>query len=133
VAPFRAIETRAAGGGDGVKLGPGQQDTWDFTPFVGSLRDSGGAGVGNVAGLVMNVTATELGFPYSTANRLDYMTVFPDDAPGLPLASNLNFGENENMPNLSVVPLSSDGRIGVYNFNGFTHYLGDVSAVVLAN
>jgi hypothetical protein len=133
VAPFRAIETRAAGGGDGVKLGPGQQDTWDFTPFVGSLRDSSGAGVGNVAGLVMNVTATELGFPYSTSNRLDYMTVFPDDAPGLPLASNLNFGENENMPNLSVVPLSSDGRIGVYNFNGFTHYLGDVSAVVLAN
>ena len=32
--PFRAIETRAAGGGDGVKLGPGQEDTWDFQPFV---------------------------------------------------------------------------------------------------
>ena len=37
------------------------------------------------------------------------------------------------MPNLVVVPLSADGNIGVYNFNGFTHYLGDVSAVVLAN
>jgi hypothetical protein len=132
-APFRAIETRAAGGGDGVKLGPGQEDTWDFQPFVGSLRDSNGGTVGNIAGLVMNVTATELGFPYSTANRLDYMTVFPADAGGVPLASNLNFGESDNMPNLSVVPLSANGRIGVYNFNGFTHYLGDVSAVVLAN
>jgi hypothetical protein len=131
--PFRAIETRAAGGGDGVKLGPGQQDTWDFLPFVGSLRDSGGGTVGNVSGLVVNVTATELGFPYNTANTLDYMTVFPNDAPGVPYASNLNFGPNENMPNLVVVPLSADGRIAVYNFNGFTHYLGDVSAVVLAN
>jgi hypothetical protein len=32
-----------------------------------------------------------------------------------------------------VVPLSAAGKIGVFNFNGFTHYLGDVSAVVLAN
>ncbi len=132
-APFRAIETRAAGGGDGVKLGPGQQDTWDFQPFVSSLRDTSGGAVGAVAGLVLNVTATELSFPYSTANRLDYMTVFPNDAPAVPNASDLNFGEADNMPNLVVVPLGADGRIGVYNFNGFTHYLGDVSAIVLAN
>jgi hypothetical protein len=131
-APFRAIETRAAGGGDGVKLGPSQQDTWDFSPFVSSLRDANG-GVGNVSGLVMNLTATELAFPYSTANHLDYMTLFPNDAPGIPFASNLNFGAGDNMPNLVVVPLSADGKIGVYNFNGFTHYLADVSAVVLAN
>ena len=131
--PFRAIETRAAGGGDGVKLGPGQQDSWDFQPFVASLRDTAGATVGSVAGLVLNVTATELSFPALTANQLDYMTVFPNDAPGVPNASSLNFGPNENMPNLVVVPLSADGRIGVFNFNGFTHYLGDVSAVVLAN
>jgi hypothetical protein len=131
--PFRAIETRAAGGGDGVKLGPSQQDTWDFGPFVGSLRDTNGAPVGNVSGLVMNLTATELGFPYTTANRLDYMTVYPSDAGGVPLASSLNFGEGDNMPNLAVAPLSADGKLGVYNFNGFTHYLGDVSAVVLAN
>jgi hypothetical protein len=131
-APFRAIETRAAGGGDGVKLGPSQQDTWDFGPFVSSLRDANG-GVGNVSGLVMNLTATELAFPYSTANHLDYMTLFPNDAPGIPFASNLNFGAGDNMPNLVVVPLSADGKIGVYNFNGFTHYLADVSAVVLAN
>jgi len=131
--PFRAIETRAAGGGDGVKLGPTQQDTWDFQPFVSSLRDTSGSTVGSVSGLVINVTATELSFPAHTANQLDYMTVFPEDAPGVPNASNLNFGPNENMPNLVVVPLSAAGKIGVFNFNGFTHYLGDVSAVVLAN
>jgi hypothetical protein len=132
-APFRAIETRAAGGGDGVKLGPSQQDTWDFGPFVSSLHDASGSSVGNVAGVVMNLTATELSFPYSTANRLDYMTVFPNDAGGIPVASNLNFGEGDNMPNLVVVPTSADEKIGVFNFNGFTHYLADVSAVVLAN
>jgi hypothetical protein len=131
--PFRAIETRATAGGDGVKLGPSQQDTWDFQPFVASLRDTSGSTVGNVAGLVINVTATELSFPAHTANQLDFMTVFPNDAPGVPNASSLNFGPNENMPNLVVVPLSADGKIGVFNFNGFTHYLGDVSAVVLAN
>ncbi len=131
--PFRAIETRAAGGGDGVKLGPGQEDTWDFQPFVSSLRDTGGATVGNVSGLVINMTATELSFPAHTTNLLDFMTIFPEDAPGVPNASNLNFGPNENMPNLVVVPLSATGKIGVFNFNGFTHYLGDVSAVVLAN
>jgi hypothetical protein len=130
--PFRAIETRAAGGGDGVKLGPGQEDTWDFSPFVSSLKDTSGATVGNVSGLVINMTATELTFPATTTNQLDYMTVFPEDAPAVPNASNLNFGPNENMPNLVVVPLSAAGKIGVFNFNGFTHYLGDVSAVVLA-
>jgi hypothetical protein len=131
--PFRAIETRAAGGGDGVKLGPGQADTWDFQPFVSSLRDTAGSTVGAVSGIVLNVTATELSFPVNTANQLDYMTVFPEDAPAVPNASNLNFGPDENMPNLVVVPLSAAGKIGVFNFNGFTHYLGDVSAVVLAN
>jgi hypothetical protein len=82
---------------------------------------------------VINITATELSFPARTPNQLDFMTVFPEDAPGVPNASNLNFGPNENMPNLVVVPLSSAGKIAVFNFNGFTHYLGDVSAVVLSN
>ena len=130
--PFRAIETRVAGGGDGVKLGPTQRDTWDFSPFVSSLRDGANQTVGSVSGLIMNLTATELGFPYATANTVDYMTMFPDGA-GVPYASNLNFGPNENMPNLVVVPLSSEGKVGVFNFSGFTHYLGDVSAVILAN
>jgi hypothetical protein len=131
--PFRAIETRASDGGDGVKLGPGQEDTWDFGPFISSLRDPNAQPAGNVSGVIMNFTATELSFPYRVANTGDYMTVFPNDAKSVPLASNIDFGPGDNMPNLVAVPLSADHKLAVYNYNGFVHYLADVSAVILAN
>ena len=87
-----------------------------------------------MSGLVINVTATELTFPAHTANQLDYMTVFPDDAPAVPNASNLNFGpEREHAEPGRGAAVGRRASIGVFNFNGFTHYLGDVSAVVLAD
>jgi hypothetical protein len=42
---------------------------------------------------VLNVTATEPSSP-------GYLTVFPDDACDVPLASNLNFVPGETVPNL---------------------------------
>ena len=48
-----------------------------------------------------------------------------------PFSSNLNLGENQDVPNMAVVKLSADYSIEVYNHQGKVHYLFDVSAVVL--
>ena len=89
--------------------------------------------VGHVSGLVINVTATELSFPAHTANQLDYMTVFPDDAPACPTRRTSTSGRTTTCRTWSSCRCRPTASIGVFNFNGFTHYLGDVSAVVLAN
>ena len=122
-APFRAFDTRS----DGRRIGANQTDTWDFTPFVSSLT-VGGAAVGNVSGLVVNLTATDV-------SASSYLTAYPTDVPK-PLASNLNMVTGDVIPNLAVVPLSAGSvpsRISAYYFSGFTHYLADVSAVILAD
>jgi hypothetical protein len=122
-APFRAFDTR----GDGRRIGTNQTDTWDFTPFVSSLT-VGGAAVGNVSGLVVNLTATDV-------SASSYLTAYPTDV-AKPLASNLNMVTGDVIPNLAVVPLSAGSvpsRLSAYYFSGFTHYLADVSAVILAD
>lgn len=122
-APYRAFDTR----NDGRRLGQDQVDTWDFSPFVSSLTAQGQS-VGSVAGLVVNVTATDVSEP-------SYLTAYPTDV-ARPLASNLNMVAGDVIPNLAVVPLSRGGtanRMSAYGFRGFTHYLADVSAVVLGD
>lgn len=122
-APFRAFDTRD----DGQRIGANQVDTWDFTDFIGSLTRNG-TSVGNVGGLVMNITATDV-----TAGS--YLTAYPSDV-AQPLASNLNMEAGQVIPNLAVVPLSKSGvanRMSTYYLRGFTHYLADVSAIILAD
>lgn len=108
-------------------------DTRDFNEPL--LPDSGGilqvtgyppvpaAGVGAV---VMNVTVTEPTQP-------GYVTVFPDDACSVPLASNLNFVAGQTAPNLVMVRVSTmtgcattAGAVDFYNFAGTTHVIADV-------
>jgi hypothetical protein len=125
--PFRAIETRGGVyGGDDTKLGPGQEDTWNFQPFVSSLN------AGNVVGAIMNVTATDLTFPYRVGRTDSWMALFPSDQGTVPNASNLNYLPDQTVPNLAVVKFSADGKLAVYNDNGYIHYLADVGAVILA-
>ena len=122
-APFRAFDTR----NDGRRTGTNQVDTWDFSPFVASAT-AGGVPVGNVSGLVLNVTATDVTEP-------SYLTAYPTDV-AKPVASNLNMVAGDVIPNLAVIPLSGGAvpnRISTYYFHGFTHYLADVSAVILAD
>jgi hypothetical protein len=70
------------------------------------------------------------------------MTAFPTPAGASappPEASNLNLVENESVPNMALLKYGPVGdatdphRVRVYNYNGFVHYLVDVSAVVLAD
>ncbi len=122
-APFRAFDTREYG----TRLGPLQREAWNFQPFVSSLTD-GGAPVGPITGLVMNVTTT-------AATAPSYLTLFPNDK-SLPRTSNINIVAGQTIPNLVVVPLSTASpphELAAYNFGGFVHYLSDVTAVILAD
>jgi hypothetical protein len=111
--PVRMIDTRLAGG----KLaGPGTR-LHTVPAFPVSVA-------GDMAGVVMNVTATEATSP-------TYLTVFPPDAPQ-PLASNLNVLPGQNVPNLAVSRLTAADQLAVFNQSGAVHYIADVTAVVLA-
>ena len=74
---------------------------------------------GSVTAVVMNVTATN-----TTANS--YLTVWPKGAVR-PTASNLNFVPGQVVPNLVQVPVSSDGKVSVYNFAGSADVVFDVA------
>ena len=94
--PARMIDTRLSGG----KLaGPGTR-LHTVPAYPVSVA-------GDMAGVVMNVTATE-------ATIATYLTVFPPDAPQ-PLASNLNVVPGQNVPNLAVARLTAADQMAVFN------------------
>ena len=104
--PARIIDTRTMN-----PLGPGG------TADVQAAGQGGVPGTG-VSAVVVNITATQ-----PTAGS--YLTVFPTGT-ARPLASNLNFGPGQTVPNLVVVKLGSGGKFSVYNAQGFTHVIADV-------
>jgi hypothetical protein len=121
--PYRALDTRD----DGVRIGTLQEDTWDFQPFVDSLQ-TGASPSGPISGVIMNLTATSV-------TAASYLTAYPSDVTR-PVASNLNVEAGDSVPNLTVLPLSTaapKNRVNVFYLRGFTHYLGDVSAVILSD
>ncbi|MEO6204322.1 MAG: hypothetical protein ABIO67_02910, partial [Mycobacteriales bacterium] len=95
-------------------------------PLVGkgrlSLQVTGRGGVpgGSVSAVVLNVTAVN---PTSTG----YLTVYPDGG-ARPVVSNLNFTRNTIVPNLVIVPVSSDGKVAFFNGqSGTIDLLADVA------
>ena len=72
-------------------------------------------GAGAVA---LNVTATN-----PTASS--FLTVWPTGAPR-PLASNLNFGTGQTVPNMVIVPVGLNGQISIYNNTGGVDVVVDV-------
>jgi hypothetical protein len=75
------------------------------------------------SGLVLNVTATDPTLP-------GYLTVYPDDgtkgAGPVPLASDLNFGRGQTVPNLTVVKLGPGGAFNIYNPVGTVDVIVDI-------
>ena len=72
---------------------------------------------------VVNLTAT-------ASATYGYLTAFADGA-SRPVVSNLNFVRGATVANLAVVPLSSDGRITVYNgSDGTTQLVADITGYV---
>jgi DNA-binding beta-propeller fold protein YncE len=72
-----------------------------------------------VAAVALNVTVTE---PSATG----YLTAYPTGTTR-PLASNLNFGPGQTVPNAVVVKLGTLGRVSFYNNAGTTHLIADVA------
>lgn len=133
--PFRAFDTRLAAFGN-VPLGYGSVEDWSFKNFAASVSIPNSGALAQSA-LIGNITATDVrrvhpGWPiWST-----YLTAFPGGTTR-PVSSNLNLGEGEVVPNLSLLTYGAIGsdRYGIrmYNHDGSVHYVLDVYAIVLAD
>jgi len=133
-APFRAFDTRGAAFGN-VPLGFGSIEDWSFEEFAGSVTMPGSSlDLSEQSALIGNLTGTDLGRLYASQPVSTYLTAFPGGATR-PASSNLNLTENRSVPNMALLRYGSDGGddyvVQVYNHNGTTHYLFDVTAVVL--
>jgi len=106
--PTRIVDTRNS------NAAVGEQSSFAFA--VAGFAGVPGTGAGSV---VMNVTATE-----PTADS--YLTVYPDGT-ALPLASNLNYGPGQTVPNLVIGRLGPNGYARAYNRWGSVHVVVDVS------
>jgi len=114
IAPERIIDTRDGTGAPAAPIAPGDTLTFDF----------GGADSG-IAAVVMNVTVTQ-------PTAAGYITVYPGGTTR-PLASNLNFGPGQTVPNLVVAPIGADGTVAFYNGSaGTIHLVVDTSGYYLA-
>jgi subtilisin family serine protease len=109
--PARILDTRNGTGGAGGRLGPNQSRAVTVTG-VGLVPASGATAV------VLNVTAV-------APSDGSYLTLYPSDV-AQPLASNLNFGPGQIIPNLVVVKVGSDGKVDVYNAQGTVDVIFDV-------
>jgi hypothetical protein len=107
----RVLDTRSGTGGRLGPLGSGQTVTL-------ALGGVGGIPKSNVAGVVLNLTATR-----PTANG--YLTVYPADR-ARPVLSNLNFRPGQTRANLVTVPVSADGKVKITNSAGSTHVIADL-------
>ncbi|MFZ9481642.1 MAG: hypothetical protein ACO3AV_02005 [Ilumatobacteraceae bacterium] len=134
--PFRVFDTRAAGFGS-VPLGPSFAEDWSFANFASSVK-IGGVSVGAQMGLIGNLTNAELRrqYPGWPVNR-SYLTVWPTPATSgpRPTVSVLNSVENSPnpnpVPNMALIKYGVDQQVRFFNYQGYAHYLLDVSAVVL--
>jgi hypothetical protein len=129
--PYRALDTREAIHG-AVKLGPKQQEDWSFVAFSGSVNIDGAA-AGNQAGLIGNMTTAALSRQFSGTPVSEYVTMWPSDAPGRPLAATVNNSEANAVSNMAIGTYGAGGTMRVYNDQGSVHYILDVLAVVLAD
>ncbi len=109
--PTRILDTRNATDGLSGPVGPAA------TRDVSVAGRGGVPGVG-VSAVVVNVTVTQP----STGG---YLTVFPAGT-ARPLASNLNFGPGETVPNMAIVAIGASGKVSVYNNAGSAHVVIDV-------
>lgn len=112
VTPARILDTRDGTGGVSGPLGPaGAVEV--------QIAGRGGLPASGVGAVVLNVTVTQ-------PTAAGFLTLFPSGSP-LPLASNLNFGPGQSVPNLVVVSVGANGRVGTYNSSGSTHVVFDVA------
>ena len=69
--------------------------------------------------MVLNVTVTE-------PTAVSFLTAWPGGTPR-PLASNLNYGPGQTVPNLVVVQVGAGGTVDLFNYAGSAHVIADVA------
>jgi len=116
--PARLMDTRPGAttidgvSADGGPIAPGDSRTLQVT-------GRGGVPAAGVSAVVLNITAVG-----STTGG--FLTVHPTGT-ARPLASNLNFGPGETIPNLVIAKVSAAGQVTIYNDTGSTNVIADVA------
>ena len=112
----RLMDTRDSATVDGLFRhgGPvtGEHPTTLLVVGRGQVPETG------VGAVVLNVTAV-------SSTQASYVTVWPTGQPK-PTASNLNFGREQTVPNMVIVPVGPDGTITMYDEAGSVELVVDV-------
>jgi hypothetical protein len=87
-----------------------------------NVYNKGGLPTTGIAAVALNVTAVDGENPTRGGG---YVTVYPC-ALGKPDASNLNFTDNQTIPNMVIAPVDNNGNICFYVY-GKTHLLADIT------
>jgi hypothetical protein len=115
--PFRLLDTRDGTGGT---LGPVGAYASVTVPVAGHH----GVPSTGVSAVILNVTVVQ-------PQAAGWVTALPSGG-AIPTASNLNFAAGQNVPNLVVVPLGSDGNVALSNGSGAPlHLLADIEGYFL--
>jgi hypothetical protein len=109
--PNRVLDTRTGAGLTGTQ-GPGQTRALAVAGAAESGVPSG------ATGLVANLTVAD-----GTAES--FAAIFPGDVDRPDPFSNVNFGINQAIPNLTTVGVAPDGSVNLYNHLGATHLILD--------
>jgi hypothetical protein len=116
--PVRLLDTRP---GETACDSPGAPLPYDGSITVDAQRSCLGATIPTSAKAITG-NATVVNF---ISTGFHWITLYPSDA-AQPNASNLNFTENQIVPNAFVVGLSSDGKFNIYSHSN-THFIVDVT------
>ena len=117
LAPNRVLDTRTQFGAAGPVPAQGSISV--------QMTGRGGIPATGVSAVALNVTAVS---PTSAG----YITAWPS-LTNRPEASNLNFSPGQNIPNMVIVPVGTDGKISLFNGSGGTvQLLADVAGYYLA-
>lgn len=113
----RLLDTRSGGttvDGAAQGTGPiGQGQTGVLT-----VAGRGGVPPTGAGSVVLNVTVTQ-------PTAFGFLTVFPAGQPR-PVASNMNFTQNQTISALVVVKVGTNGQVALYNHAGSSHVLVDI-------
>ncbi len=115
VTPARLLDTRDGTGGFSLPVGPGGVIPLQVAGLKGVTTMDSATPPRAVA---LNVTVTN-------PTGASFLTAWPDGAPR-PLASDLNYGPGQTVPNMVVVMLGRTGKVDLYNSAGSTDVIVDV-------
>jgi PKD repeat protein len=117
LASSRILDTRTGQGATGPIQSTGS--------IAVQVTGQGGVPATGVAAVALNVTVTD-------ATSTGYITAWPSGTPRQE-TSNLNFHTGQTIPNLVIVPVGADGKVGLYNGSpGSVSLIADVAGYFVA-